>query len=110
MVDSTNLSMRVELFIAGRKLKDLDAFSKSDPQCRVYEMINNTWVLRGSTEQVKNNLNPDFTTRITLNYFFEKAQRLKFEMIDQDCDKDHNEFDMIGSLETTMGSIMGAKA
>ena len=31
-------------------------------------------------------------------------------MIDQDCDKDHNEFDMIGSLETTMGNIMGAKA
>ena len=73
MVDSTNLSMRVELFIAGRKLKDLDAFSKSDPQCRVYEMINNLWILRGSTEQIKNNLNPDFTTTITLNYFFEKA-------------------------------------
>jgi hypothetical protein len=41
MVDSTNLSMRVEIFVAGRKLKDLDAFSKSDPQCRVYEMVNN---------------------------------------------------------------------
>ena len=110
MVDSTNLSMRVELFIAGRKLKDLDAFSKSDPQCRVYEMINNTWVLRGSTEQVKNNLNPDFTTTITLSYFFEKAQNLKFEMIDQDCDKDHNDYDLIGSVETTMGNIMGARA
>ena len=107
MVDSTNLSMRVELFIAGRKLKDLDAFSKSDPQCRVFEMINNSWVLRGSTEQIKNNLNPDFTTKITLNYYFEKAQRLKFEMIDGDG---AGEFDMIGSVETTVGNIMGAKA
>ena len=109
MVDSTNLSMRVELFIAGRKLKDLDAFSKSDPQCRVYEMINNTWVLRGSTEQVKNNLNPDFTARITLNYFFERAQKLKFEMIDGDCSHT-GDFDLIGSVETTMGNIMGARA
>jgi hypothetical protein len=109
MVDSTNLSMRVELFIAGRKLKDLDAFSKSDPQCRVFEMINNSWVLRGSTEQIKNNLNPDFTKKITINYFFEKMQKLKFEMIDGDCSS-HGEYDLIGSVETTMGNIMGARA
>jgi hypothetical protein len=107
MVDSTNLSMRVELFIAGRKLKDLDAFSKSDPQCRVFEMINNSWVLRGSTEQIKNNLNPDFTKKITINYFFEKMQKLKFEMIDGDG---AGEYDVVGDIETTMGNIMGARA
>ena len=107
MVDSTNLSMRVELFIAGRKLKDLDAFSKSDPQCRVFEMINNSWVLRGSTEQIKNNLNPDFTQKITINYFFEKMQKLKFEMIDGDG---AGEYDVVGDIETTMGNIMGARA
>jgi hypothetical protein len=99
--------MRVELFIAGRKLKDLDAFSKSDPQCRVFEMINNSWVLRGSTEQIKNNLNPDFTKKITINYFFEKMQKLKFEMIDGDG---AGEYDVVGDIETTMGNIMGARA
>jgi hypothetical protein len=32
MVQSTNsLSMKIELSISGRKLKDLDVFSKSDP-------------------------------------------------------------------------------
>jgi Ca2+-dependent lipid-binding protein len=107
MVDSTNLSMRVELFIAGRKLKDLDAFSKSDPQCRVFEMINNSWVLRGSTEQIKNNLNPDFTKKITINYFFEKMQKLKFEMIDGDG---AGEYDVVGDIETTIGNVMGARA
>ena len=31
--------MKVELSISGRKLKDLDFFSKSDPQCMIYEMV-----------------------------------------------------------------------
>lgn len=34
-----NLSMQVQLFISCRKLKDLDMFSKSDPQVRIYEFI-----------------------------------------------------------------------
>jgi hypothetical protein len=99
--------MKVELFISGRKLKDLDAFSKSDPQCMVYEMVNNQWALRGKTEQILNQLNPDFQTRVMLNYFFEKQQQLKFVMIDGDG---HGESDTIGEIQCSMGNIMGAKA
>jgi len=54
------MSMQVNLFISGRKLKDLDTFSKSDPQCIFYEKRNNQWVKLGQTEQIKNSLNPDF--------------------------------------------------
>lgn len=74
MVESAadQYSMKVELFISGRKLRDLDVFSKSDPQCKIYEQSGKEWVLRGQTERVKNNLNPDFQTSIILNYFFEK--------------------------------------
>ena len=104
-VDS--LCMKVELFISGKGLKDLDAFSKSDPTCIVYEMDGVNWVERGRTEQLKNNLNPEFKTRIVMNYFFEKAQKLKFLMVDGDC---HGDFDTIGEIQTTMGNIMGAKA
>jgi len=50
----------------------LDAFSKSDPQCEVYEMVDHEWALRGKTEKIKNQLNPDFQQRVLLNYFFEK--------------------------------------
>jgi hypothetical protein len=89
------MCMKVELFISGRKLKDLDAFSKSDPQCMVYEMVNNQWVMRGKTEQIMNQLNPDFQTRVMLNYFFEKQQQLKFVMIDGDG---HGDFDTIGEI------------
>ena len=31
-------SNKLNLFICGRKLRDLDALSKSDPQCLVFEM------------------------------------------------------------------------
>ena len=34
---ANSLSMQIQLYISCRKLKDLDAFSKSDPQCRIYE-------------------------------------------------------------------------
>ena len=60
----------------------------------------------GQTEQIKDDLNPDFKTRFNVNYFFEKRQRLKFQMIDWDGD---GEFDTIGSIETTLGQIMGQK-
>ena len=66
------MSMQVELFISGRKLKDLDTFSKSDPQCRLYEWKNNQWMKIAQTETIMNNLNPDFKTSFTCAYFFEK--------------------------------------
>jgi hypothetical protein len=101
------LSMRVELSIAGRALKDLDAFTKSDPQCILYEKANGNWTEVGRTEKLKNTLNPEFKTTFVVNYFFEKVQPLKFIMIDGDHSED---FDVIGQIETTMGNIMGSKA
>lgn len=70
-------------------------------------MVGVNWVEIGRTEQLKNNLNPEFKTKIAMNYFFEKSQKLKFVMIDGDC---HGDYDTIGVIETTMGNIMGAKA
>ena len=95
-------SCKVELFISGRKLKDLDLLSKSDPICILSEYNEKTkqWVRLGQTEQIKDDLNPDFKTRFNVNYFFEKKQQLKFQMIDWDGD---GEFDTIGSVETTLG-------
>jgi len=68
-----SLSMQVDLYISGRKLKDLDTFSKSDPLCSVCEWVNGNWKKLAMTEKKKNNLNPDFTKQITINYFFEKV-------------------------------------
>jgi len=51
-------------------------------------------------------LNPDFKTNIVVGYSFEIAQRIKFELIDDDG---KGSFDLIGEIETTLGNIMGAK-
>jgi hypothetical protein len=59
------------------------------------------------TEMKKNNLNPDFTQKITMNYYFEKVQKLKFVMID--ADDNSGSGDEIGICETTLGNIMGAR-
>ena len=101
----TELQMQVNLFVSGRKLKDLDTFSKSDPQCIVFEKINNSWQKIGITEKINNTLNPDFTTSFTVAYWFEKVQNYKFTMIDGDGSGD---YDTIGEVEVTMGKLMGA--
>jgi len=108
MVDASAMSMQVNLFISGRKLKDLDTFSKSDPQCWLFEQQpNKQWTKIAQTEIINNNLNPDFQTSFTLAYFFEKVQRYKFMMVDAD-NTSGSDYDEIGEVETTMGSLMGA--
>jgi hypothetical protein len=73
----------------------LDFFSKSDPICIVAEMREGKWCEVGRTEQILNNLNPNFETLISLQYFFEKEQNLKFTMIDEDG---HGKSDLIGEI------------
>ena len=67
-----DMSMQVNLFVSGRKLRDLDAFSKSDPQCIVFEKRGGSWAKLGQTEQKKNDLNPNFSTSFQVPYYFEK--------------------------------------
>ena len=102
-----NLSMKVNLFISARALPDMDTFSKSDPVCVIFEKKNGGWIKIGKTEQIKNNLNPDWRTSFTLDYFFEKKQELRFKVVDDDGSDGS---DSLGSLEATMGQVMGARA
>lgn len=44
----------------------------------------------GKTEQIKNNLNPDFQTSFRMGYFFEKQQDLRFVLIDGDGGGDYD--------------------
>ena len=69
MVMATNESLksRVNLYVSGRKLKDLD------PKCILYEKRGKNWVKMGETETINNNLNPDFQTSFSADYFFEKT-------------------------------------
>ncbi len=42
------------------------------------------WSLIGKTEVVKNNLNPDFSTPVECDYYFEREQFVKFTVNDSD--------------------------
>lgn len=102
---ATDQYQKVELFFACRKLKDLDILSKSDPQVKVSVNSGKGFVNVGSTEVQRNNLNPNFTQSIYVDFIFEVKQIIKFEVLDVD----KHSTDVIGEVETTVGAIVGAK-
>jgi hypothetical protein len=69
--------------------------------------IDHSFVEVGKTETITNNLNPKFGKPINAKYYFEKDQKLRFEVRDDDG---KGSFDEIGHVETTMGNIMGSRA
>ena len=109
MVLADGMKQKVNLFVSGRKLKNLDTFSKSDPICILFEQRDGKWNKLGMTECIQNTLNPDFETSFTVDYYFEKAQNFRFVMIDGDHYADETaDYDEIGSVEVQMGRLMGA--
>ena len=59
---------RLRLEVAGRDLKDLDWFSKSDPICVLEKKIDSIWKKVSQTERIDNDLNPDFQTPLEFEY------------------------------------------
>ena len=104
---NTAMHEQVNLFVSGRKLKNLDVFSKSDPKCVLYEQKGNSWQKIGETETIMNNLNPDFQTSFTVAYYFEREQKFKFEFQDVD-NNSGSSYDHIGEIIVSMGQLMGA--
>ncbi len=109
---SESVGYKVQLFVQCRKLKDVDGVGQgySDPICFLYyknDPKQTTWTVLGRTEEMRDNLNPDFEKSFIIGYYFERHQPLKFEIVDGD--NGGNNFKPIGSMETTVGAIMGAK-
>ena len=99
----------VELYFQGRNLKDLDTFSKSDPQVRVSIKegpTSSTWKKVGETEIIQNNLNPDWKNTIKIFYQFEINQIIRIEVVDSDGKAS---VDLIGLVETNVATMVGAK-
>lgn len=76
------LALRLPVFtliLFLRDLADMDVFSKSDPFIVVYTCSegSNTWTEFKRTEVIYDNLNPDFATKLVMNYRFEEQQRLR---------------------------------
>ena len=97
---------KVEFFLSCRSLKNMDVFSKSDPQIILsIKTPSNQWAEFGRTEMIKDNLNPNFSKTFQLDYIFETQQHIKFDCIDIDS---VTSFDFIGSVATTVGHIVGS--
>lgn len=98
---------QVELSIACRNLKNLDIGTKSDPQCLIFlkDSFQTNFLEIARTEQIQDNLNPDFVKKVLLNYSFETVQKLRFEI----WDIDPVGKDFVGQVETTLAEIVANK-
>jgi len=98
---------QVEFYISCKDLKNMDILSKSDPQVRLYvKNASNTWKLHSATEVIQNNLNPTFQRTFLMDFIFETQQHIKFDIVDNDG---NGSDDVIASVETTVGAVMGAR-
>lgn len=70
MKDDT--SFPVDLYFSARNLKDTDVMSKSDPFLRFSAQKSYYGNIEpvGETEVIKNNVNPDWQTKIPIRYYF----------------------------------------
>lgn len=68
-----------------RNLKDRDLTSKSDPMCVLYlkDSRSGRFDEIDRSERIQNTHNPEFARKFKVSYYFEEAQRLKFEMYDK---------------------------
>lgn len=98
---------KIMLFISCRALKDLDYIGKSDPYCQVFLKNDerSPWQKIAKTDTVENNLNPDFSTPIIVEYFFEKTQLIRFEVWDQDPSRSEEQ----GSHTCKVSQLIAAK-
>ncbi|KAM3860302.1 copine-3-like [Diretmus argenteus] len=99
---------KVELTISCENLLDMDILSKSDPLCAVYmNSSGNQWYEFGRTEMILNCLNPKFSKKFVMDYYFEMMQKLKFCVYDIDNNTyDLGDDDFLGELECTLGQIV----
>lgn len=59
------------------------------------------------TERVKNCQDPEFSTKLHIDYHFEKVQKLKFGVYDIDNKSvDLKDDDFLGGFECTLGQVM----
>jgi copine 5/8/9 len=100
-------------------------------QVIVQEKVGGNWQTVGETETIDDDLNPRFATSVSINYFFEKVQHVRFVVIDVDgndvslslpsclflpknprltpLQPDWRKHDLIGTLDTTLGKVIGSR-
>lgn len=70
-------------------------------------MEGGNWAIVGSTEVVKNNLNPDFIKSFRVDFIFETRQKYRVKLVDID-DFQKMRGDFLGMAEFELGDIVGS--
>lgn len=69
-----------------------------------------SWYEFARTEHVKNDLNPNFSRKITIDYYFETVQKLRFRIFDIDnTSATLEDDDFLGGMECTLANIVSRK-
>lgn len=101
---------KMRLFFAGKKLLDMDTFSKSDPYCVLYHSHEGRRGGEiGRTETKMNDLNPVFEKGIIVDYLFEAKQEFEVVLYDEDeggCDTKN---DCLGEAQFQLSHIVGSR-
>ena len=65
-------SFPVELYFSGRKLRDMDIFSKSDPYLKfsLQQTFHGVLTQAGRTETANNTVNPNWGKKVAVQYYF----------------------------------------
>ncbi|XP_063155522.1 copine-3 [Candoia aspera] len=102
---------KVELTVSCNNLLDKDISSKSDPLCVLLQYTSGQqWYEVDRTERIKNSLNPKFSKKFLIDYYFELVQKLKFGIFDIDnTTVQLNDDDFLGEFECTLGQIVSSK-
>ena len=106
LVAQSPTSELLELHISCVGLADKDTFSKSDPFATVFLSTNNSPKTQvGTTEVMKNHLNPIFKKSIPVTYVYEMVQSVTVRVFDQDEGGDH---DFLGEATFSLASVLMA--
>jgi hypothetical protein len=112
---NTSFPSKVQISISCSNLPKFDAASKSDPKvfifieskCYIDGKIETLWSQIAKTETVKNNVDPTFKKKFTIDYYFETIQNLRFVVFDMDGDsKEWKKNDFIGYVEKSLASLI----
>ena len=104
--DDGDAKAKVNLSFSCRALADMDTVTVTDPFIKFYELKCGVWTLLGETEQIDNNLNPNFAKSFEVEFVFETKQLFKVEVFDYDSE---TKKDYIGEHEFELGELAGAK-
>lgn len=95
---------QIEMTISCKNLLNADYTSKSDPICivKMKQSWQDEYFEVGRTEQIDDNLNPEWVRKFLISYSFETVQKMRFEVYDVDPDGK----DFLGEFETTLADVV----